>query len=44
MTPEQFAYWLNGYVETSGCKVPNEEEWIVIVNTLEQVFKSKYVS
>lgn len=37
MTPEQFAYWLQGYVEISG-KQPTESEWQVIKDHLQTVF------
>lgn len=33
MTPEQFAYWLQGYAEISG-KQPTESEWQVIKDHL----------
>jgi hypothetical protein len=37
MTPEQFAYWLQGFAEING-KVPNEEEWQIIKDHLATVF------
>ena len=37
MTPEQFAYWLQGYAEISG-KQPTESEWQVIKDHLQTVF------
>jgi hypothetical protein len=37
MTPEQFVWFLLGYTERTGCSVPNEEDWIYILNTLAEV-------
>lgn len=37
MTPEQFAYWLQGYAEISG-RQPTESEWQVIKDHLQTVF------
>lgn len=37
MTPEQFAYWLQGYAEISG-KQPTESEWQVIKDKLQSLF------
>ena len=42
MTPEQFCYWMNGYVELNG-DVPNEDQWAVIVEHLQTVFKKTTV-
>lgn len=38
MTPEQFAYWLQGFVEIRG-SVPTSAEWDVIKDHLATVFK-----
>lgn len=42
MTPENFCMWLNGYVELNG-DVPNEDQWAVIVEHLQSVFKKTTV-
>ena len=40
MTPEQFAYWLQGFVEISDMSLPpNSKEWQVIKDHLATVFK-----
>lgn len=36
MTPEQFAYWLQGHAEMNGS--PTAEQWKVIVDHLQTVF------
>ncbi len=38
MTPEQFAYWLQGYTEISGDR-PSETQWLIIKDHLQEVFK-----
>lgn len=38
MTPEQFCYWLQGFVELSG-QPPTEEQWVSINNHLKTVFR-----
>lgn len=38
MTPEQFCYWLQGYVEMGG-QAPNKEQWDSIRVHLSLVFK-----
>jgi hypothetical protein len=39
MTPEQFAYWLQGFAELQNVdKPPTEEQWRVIKAHLRQVF------
>lgn len=38
MTPEQFAYWLQGFAEISQ-KPPTEAEWTIIKDHLATVFK-----
>lgn len=38
MNPEQFAYWLQGWIELSGGKIPTEHEWNLIVEHLNAVF------
>lgn len=37
MTPENFTYWMQGYVELVG-EVPTKEQWKSIVEHLELVF------
>jgi hypothetical protein len=37
MTPEQFAYWLQGYSEIAG-EAPTKEQWQVIKDHLKTVF------
>lgn len=37
MTPQQFAYWLQGYAEING-GAPNEEQWQIIRDHLALVF------
>lgn len=39
MTPEQFAYWLNGFVELSAGEHPTPEQWMSITEHLKTVFK-----
>lgn len=42
MTPEQFAYWLQGFVEiTDGVERPSEQQWLVIKDHLKQVFEKR---
>lgn len=38
MTPEQFCYWLQGYVETSNRPNPTDTEWTIIKDHLQLVF------
>ena len=38
MTPEQFAYWLQGFAEISQ-KAPTEKEWAIVKDHLATVFK-----
>lgn len=38
MTAEQFAYWLQGYVELNPGKVPDPEQWNSITEHLQTVF------
>lgn len=38
MTAEQFAYWLQGYVELNPGKVPDPEQWKSITEHLQTVF------
>lgn len=38
MTPEQFAYWLQGFAEINQ-KAPNEAQWTIIKDHLTTVFK-----
>jgi hypothetical protein len=37
MTPEQFCYWLQGFVEIHG-NTPSDEEWVVIKDHIKTVF------
>lgn len=39
MTPEQFAYWLQGFAELNGKKPPTEAQWKSINEHLQTVFK-----
>ena len=41
MNTEQFAYWLQGYSEISGGKIPSENEWKIIQDHLKLVFVKK---
>lgn len=38
MTPEQFAYWFQGFVELNG-EMPTPEQWASIKAHLQTVFK-----
>lgn len=38
MTPEQFTYWLQGFVEISNSKSLTETEWKIIKDHLATVF------
>lgn len=40
MTPEQFAYWLQGYAEIGG-PTPTPEQWQIIKDHLALVFQKK---
>ncbi|MCS7758614.1 hypothetical protein ACM7I9_09325 [Pseudomonas aeruginosa] len=40
MTPEQFAYWLQGFVELNGA-TPNETQWLQIKDHLKIVFEKR---
>lgn len=40
MTPEQFAYWLQGFVELQGSE-PTAEQWLQIKDHLQLVFKKE---
>jgi hypothetical protein len=39
MTPEQFAYWLHGFVELGKGAAPTAEQWKSIREHLDTVFK-----
>ncbi len=39
MTPEQFAYWLQGFVELTQGQTPNVAQWKAIRDHLDTVFK-----
>ena len=41
MTPEQFAYWMQGYVELMKGKRPTAEQWKMIADHLKTVFKKE---
>lgn len=38
MTPEQFCYWMQGFVELGGGSPPTTEQWDSIGKHLQQVF------
>lgn len=38
MSPEQFAYWLQGFVELNGGKLPTAAQWKSIKEHLGEVF------
>lgn len=38
MTAEQFAYWLQGFIELNGNKMPSQEQWNSIQEHLSTVF------
>lgn len=38
MTPEQFAYWMQGFVELNGGVQPTVAQWASIVSHLKTVF------
>jgi hypothetical protein len=38
MTPENFTYWLNGFVELTGSIPPSEGQWKSICEHLSTVF------
>lgn len=41
MNTEQFAYWLQGYSEISGGRMPTESEWQIIQDHLKICFVKK---
>lgn len=41
MTPEQFAYWLQGFYEISGAKEITAEQSQIIKDHLDNVFKKE---
>jgi len=41
MTPEQFAYWLQGYAELNPDLPPTSQQWKAIVEHLNLVFVKK---
>lgn len=41
MTPEQFAYWMQGFVELNSGKAPTEAQWKSITEHLGQIFVKK---
>lgn len=38
MTPQDFVYWLNGFVELNKGKMPDEDQWKSIQEHLKLVF------
>ncbi|MGU1528639.1 hypothetical protein ACSEOK_26995 [Pseudomonas aeruginosa] len=40
MTPEQFTYWLQGFVELNGA-LPNETQWLQIKDHLKLVCEKR---
>lgn len=38
MTPEQFAYWMQGFVELTNGAPPTDAQWAVMVEHLKTVF------
>lgn len=41
MNTDQFAYWLQGYSEITGGRMPSESEWQIIQDHLKLVFVKK---
>lgn len=41
MTPEQFCYWMQGYVELTGSNEVTPEVWASIKDHLQLVFEKK---
>lgn len=39
MTPEQFAYWMHGFVELNGGAMPSDAQWKSIQQHLATVFQ-----
>ena len=38
MTPEQFTYWLQGFIEMNAGKEPTKHQWKIINDHLKTVF------
>ena len=38
MTPEQFAYWLQGHIELNGAAMPTQSQWDSIVEHHRTIF------
>lgn len=38
MTPEQFAYWMQGFVELTNGEPPTDAQWAAMVEHLKTVF------
>ena len=38
MTSEQFVYWLQGFIELNGGKLPTKEQWALIESHIKTVF------
>jgi hypothetical protein len=38
MNFEQFTYWLQGFAETNGGKMPNVHQWYMVIQRLQSVF------
>jgi hypothetical protein len=41
MTPEQFCYWMQGFVEITSGEMPTPGQWKSIGEHLQQVFNKK---
>jgi len=41
MSPQDFTYWLQGYLELSGAQALNEEQVTIIKEHLQLVFEKK---
>lgn len=41
MTPDQFTYWLQGFVEIAEGTQPTEAQWKIIKDHLQLVFKKE---
>ena len=40
MSPQDFAYWLQGYSEVCGER-PSQSQWVIIQDHLKEVFKKE---
>ena len=41
MKPENFCYWLQGFVEISNTKTLSENEWLIVKDHLNLVFNKQ---